>query len=271
MRRFRCTLALMLLSQALAAPGLAQERLRMSTTTSTENSGLLKVLLPPFEAAHNVKVDVIAVGTGKALKLGENGDVDVVFTHDPDLEDKFMAAGFGASREKVMHNDFVVVGPAADPAGIKAAKTAADAFRRLAQGEAPFISRGDASGTHQKEKAVWKAAGVEPKGAWYVPAGQGMGEVLHMADEKRGYTLTDRGTYIAYQSKIELTTLFEGDPILFNPYSIMAVNPAKHPHTKHDLAKKLVAFIVSREGQKLIAGYTLHDKQLFFPDAIPNP
>lgn len=252
----------------LAVPGLAQERLRLSTTTSTESSGLLKVLLPPFEAAHNVKVDVIAVGTGKAIKLGENGDVDVVFTHDPDLEDQFMAAGFGANREKVMHNDFVVVGPAADPAGLKDAKTAAEAFQRLAEGKASFISRGDESGTHQKEKALWKAAGIEPKGAWYVPAGQGMGEVLNMADEKRGYALTDRGTYIAYQSKIELPVLFEGDPVLFNPYSIMAVNPAKHPHAKYDLAKKLVEFVVSREGQKLIAGYTLHGKQLFFPDAM---
>ncbi|MFU8856412.1 MAG: substrate-binding domain-containing protein [Deferrisomatales bacterium] len=272
MRRSFSTLILTaLVTLALALPGLAQGRLRLSTTTSTENSGLLKVLLPPFEAANNVKVDVIAVGTGKALKLGENGDVDVVFTHDPGLEDQFMAAGFGANREKVMHNDFVVVGPAADPAGLKAVKTAAEAFQRLAEGKASFISRGDESGTHQKEKALWKAAGIEPKGAWYVPAGQGMGEVLNMADEKRGYALTDRGTYIAYQSKIELPILFEGDPVLFNPYSIMAVNPAKHPHAQYDLAKKLVEFVVSREGQKLIAGYALHGQQLFFPDAIPNP
>lgn len=245
----------------------AQERLRLSTTTSTENSGLLKVLLPPFEAAHHVKVHVIAVGTGKALKLAENGDVDAVFTHDPALEDQFMAAGFGANRAKVMYNDFVVVGPAADPAGLRAAKTAAEAFQKLAQGKASFISRGDESGTHQKEKALWKAAGVEPKGAWYVPAGQGMGEVLHMADEKRGYALADRATYVAYQRKIALPIVFEGDPVLFNPYSIMAVNPAKHPHAKYDLAKKLVEFVVSPQGQELIAGYTLHGQQLFSTDA----
>ncbi len=267
MRRFLATLTLVAAVLGLAAGGHAETRLRMSTTTSTENSGLLKVLLPPFEKAHDVKLDVIAVGTGKALKLGENGDVDVVFTHDPGLEDKFVEAGFGVDRKKVMHNDFVVVGPAADPAGLKAAKTAAEAFQKLGAGGTPFISRGDESGTHQKEKALWKAAGVEPKGAWYVPAGQGMGEVLNMANEKLGYALADRGTFIAYEKKVELTIAFDGDPILFNPYSIMAVNPAVHPHANHALAVKLIDFVVSPEGQKIIAGYQLEGKQLFFPDA----
>jgi len=259
-----CVLAI-----AVAAP--AAERLRMSTTTSTENSGLLKVLLPPFEKANDVNVDVIAVGTGKALKLGENGDVDVVFVHARAAEDKFMADGFGVDRRDVMHNDFVVVGPKEDPAGLKGATSAVDAFTKLNAGKAPFVSRGDDSGTHKKELQLWKAAGIEPKGAWYVPAGQGMGEVLNMANEKLGYALADRGTYIAYASKVDLVVAFDGDPSLFNPYGIIAVNPEKHPHTKIELAKKLIDFVVGAEGQKIIAGYTVNGQQLFFPDAIANP
>lgn len=257
---------------ALALPlgAQAETRLRMSTTTSTENSGLLKVLLPPFEKANDCKVDVIAVGTGKALKLGENGDVDVIFTHDPTLEDKFVADGFGVDRKKVMHNDFVIVGPKADPVGLKTTKTAAEAFQKLSAGKVPFISRGDESGTHQKEKSIWKAAGVTPQGAWYVPAGQGMGEVLNMANEKQGYTLADRGTFIAFEKKIELVIVSEGDPVLFNPYSVIAVNPKKHAHAKYDLAKKFVDYVTGAEGQKVIADYKLEGKQLFFPDAIPT-
>lgn len=256
---------------ALAAAGSAETRLRMSTTTSTENSGLLKELLPPFEKANDLKVDVIAVGTGKALKLGENGDVDVVFVHARAAEDKFVADGFGVDRRDVMYNDFVVVGPKGDPAGLKAAKTATEAFRKLAEGKAPFISRGDDSGTHKKELEIWKAAGIEPKGVWYVPAGQGMGEVLNMANEKQGYALTDRGTFIAYQGKVELVVVFEGDKALFNPYGIIAVNPKKHAHAQYDLAKKLIDFVVGPEGQKIIADYKVNGQQLFFPDARPNP
>ena len=256
---------------SLGATGSAETRLRMSTTTSTENSGLLKALLPPFEKANDLKVDVIAVGTGKALKLGENGDVDVVFVHARAAEDKFVADGFGVDRRDVMYNDFVVVGPKGDPAGLKAAKTAAEAFQKLAEGKAPFISRGDDSGTHKKELEVWKAAGIEPKGAWYVPAGQGMGEVLNMANEKQGYALTDRGTFIAYEGKVELVVVFEGDKALFNPYGIIAVNPKKHAHAQYDLAKKLIDFVVGPEGQKIIADYKVNGQQLFFPDARPNP
>jgi len=256
---------------SLAASGSAETRLRMSTTTSTENSGLLKELLPPFEKANDLKVDVIAVGTGKALKLGENGDVDVVFVHARAAEDKFVADGFGVDRRGVMYNDFVVVGPKADPAGLQSVKTATEAFRKLAAGKAPFISRGDDSGTHKKELEIWKAAGIEPRGAWYVPAGQGMGEVLNMADEKRGYALTDRGTFIAYQSKVELVVVCEGDKALFNPYGIIAVNPKKHAHAQYDLAKKLIDFVVGPEGQKIIGDYKVNGQQLFFPDARPNP
>jgi tungstate transport system substrate-binding protein len=243
----------------------------MSTTTSTDNSGLLEVLLPPFEAANACQVDVIAVGTGKALKLGENGDVDVVFVHARAAEDKFVADGFGTYRKDVMHNDFVVVGPAEDPAGLKAASSAVDAFARLAGGTAPFVSRGDDSGTHKKEKRLWQAAGIAPRGSWYREAGQGMGAVLQIADEKRAYTLADRGTFIAYQGKVELAVVYEGDPALFNPYGIIAVNPAKHPHVQFDLAKQFIDYVTGSEGQKIIGGYRVNGQQLFIPDAIPNP
>ncbi len=254
-----------------AVAASAAERLRMSTTTSTDNSGLLKVLLPPFEKANDCTVDVIAVGTGKALKLGENGDVDVVFVHARGAEDKFVAAGFGVDRRDVMHNDFVVVGPKSDPAGLKAAKGAQDAFARLNKGLAPFISRGDDSGTHKKEKAIWKAAGIQPSGAWYNEAGQGMGAVLQIADEKQGYALADRGTYVAYGDKVDLVVCLEGDPVLFNPYGIIAVNPAKHAHANYALAKKFIEFVVGPQGQKIIAEFKVKGQQLFIPDAIPNP
>jgi len=245
------------------------ERLRLATTTSTENSGLLAVLLPPFEKAHGVQVHVIAVGTGKALKLGENGDVDVVLVHARAAEDTFVADGFGVDRRDVMHNDFVVVGPESDPAGLRAAKTAAEAFKLLAAGKAAFISRGDDSGTHKKEKQLWRAAGIEPGGEWYLSTGQAMGAVLRIADEKRGYALTDRGTLLATAGKIELAVVFEGDPVLHNPYGVLAVNPRRHPGVRYDLAKKLIAFLIGPEGQRLIAGYTVNGKQLFFPDAAP--
>jgi tungstate transport system substrate-binding protein len=246
----------------------AQTHLKMSTTTSTENSGLLTVLLPPFEKANNVKVDVISVGTGKALKLGENGDVDVVLVHARKAEDKFVAGGFGVDRKDVMHNDFVIVGPKSDPEKLKEAKTAVDAFKRLAEGKAEFISRGDDSGTHKKEKALWKAAGIKPAGKWYVEAGQGMGAVLQMAFNKQAYALTDRGTLIAYEGKIDLPIVFQGDKGLFNPYGVMAVNPKKHPKAQYDLAKKFIDYITGPEGQKIIADYKKNGKQLFFPDAI---
>ena len=255
----------------MISPVHADKRLKMSTTTSTQNSGLLDVLLPPFEKANNVKVDVLAVGTGKALKLGQNGDVDVVFVHARPAEDKFVAAGYGVDRKDVMHNDFVIVGPQKDPAKVKEAKTAAEAFKRLAEGKAPFVSRGDDSGTNKKEKAIWKLAGIKPDGAWYLEAGQGMGPVLLMASEKQGYTMSDRGTYIAYEDKVKLPILFQGDKVLFNPYGIMAVNPKKHPKAQYELAKKFVNYVTGPEGQKIIKNYKKKGKQLFYPDAITNP
>jgi tungstate transport system substrate-binding protein len=253
----------------------AGERLKLSTTTSTENSGLLYELLPPFEKQFNIKVDIIAVGSGKAIKLGENGDVDVVLAHERDLEDKFVAEGYGVNRRDVMHNDFVIIGPAADPAGIRTAKTAVEAFKLIARKRAHFVSRGDKSGTHGKELSLWKKAGVTPAGSWYMESGMGMGEVLIMAYEKGAYTLTDRGTYLAFQKdgKINLPILFEGDPTLFNPYGIIAVNPARHPSVNYVMAMALIGWVTSPEGQRVIAdfGKKKFGVPLFFPDAIKSP
>jgi tungstate transport system substrate-binding protein len=265
MRTFRILFAALAACLMLCGVAAAEERLKMSTTTSTENSGLLKVLLPPFEQQNNCKVDVIAVGTGKSLKLGEAGDVDVVLVHARKLEDKFVADGFGVNRKDVMYNDFIILGPTADPAGVEGAKTAAEALAKIAEKQAPFVSRGDESGTHQKEKELWQQAGVAPKGAWYVEAGQGMGEVIVMATEKQAYTLADRGTYNAFKkAKTDLVIVFDGEKGLFNPYGVIAVNPQKHPHVKYDLAMKFIDFITGPEGQKIIADYKVDGDPIFF-------
>jgi tungstate transport system substrate-binding protein len=246
------------------APVHAMERLRMSTTTSTENSGLLAVLLPPFEKKLGCKVDVIAVGTGKSLKLGETGDVDVVFVHARKPEDKFVADGFGVNRRDVMYNDFVILGPPDDPAVTRNTGSASDAFARIAAAQARFVSRGDESGTHQKEKEIWKAAGIVPNGKWYLEAGQGMGEVIQMAAQVRGYTLADRGTYIAYRKKTDLAVLRQGDKGLWNPYGVIAVNPARHPHVKHGLAMKFIEYLTGGEGRRIIADFKIDGEPLFF-------
>ena len=261
----------LLLLLPFVTPAWAQEHLRLSTTTSTEQSGLLKVVLPPFEQRFHLKVDVIAVGSGKALKLAENGDVDVVLSHAPELEEAFIKAGYGVNRRNLMYNDFIIVGPADDPAQLRSAPNAADAFKKLATAQATFISRGDESGTHQKEKEMWKATGVTPSGAWYVSAGQGMGEVLLMANERKAYTLSDRGTYLTYKQRAELAIVSQGDPALFNPYTITAVNPAKQPHTKYIEAMELIAWFTSPEGQRLIGGYQQEGEVLFHPTAVPMP
>ena len=245
-------------------PVLAAARLRMSTTTSTENSGLLAALLPPFEKKFGCKVDVIAVGTGKSLKLGETGDVDVVFAHARKLEDKFVADGFGVNRRDVMYNDFVILGPPDDPAAVRSTGSASEAFARIAAAQARFVSRGDDSGTHQKEKEIWKTAGIVPKGKWYLEAGQGMGEVIQMAAQVRGYTLADRGTYIAYRKKTDLVVLRQGDEGLLNPYGVIAVNPAKHPHVKFGLAVKFIEYLTGEEGRRIIAGFRIDGEPLFF-------
>ncbi len=268
------TLLALLVSSSFSI-ALAGERLKLSTTTSTENSGLLYALLPPFEKMFNLKVDVIPVGTGKALKLAENGDVDVTLVHARSLEDKFVAEGYGVNRRDVMYNDFVIIGPKSDPAGVKRAKMADDAFNLIAKNKATFISRGDRSGTHVKELKIWEKAGLKPSGKWYLEAGRGMGEVLIMADEKTAYTMTDRGTYLPFISggKINLPILFEGDPLLFNPYGIIAVNPAKYPHVNYIKAMTLIGWMTSQEGQKIIKGFgkDKFGQPLFIPVAVSNP
>lgn len=241
--------------------------LKLATTTSTENSGLLKYLLPKFEQKTGVNIKVIAVGSGKAMKMGEMGDVDVLLVHARKMEDEFMAAGYGVNRRDVMYNDFIVVGPASDPAGIKGGKDVLAGFRKLAGSGSKFISRGDNSGTDAMEKDYWKQVGIEPKGQpWYVNAGLGMGEVLTMAAQMPAYTLSDRATYGAYRAKTGLAIAVQGDPKMFNPYGIIAVNPARHPGTNYTDAMKLIEWITSPEGQQAIAGYKVEGEQLFFPD-----
>ncbi|MFQ5804236.1 MAG: substrate-binding domain-containing protein [Candidatus Methylomirabilales bacterium] len=250
----------------------AEGRLRLSTTTSTENSGLLAVLIPPFEARFGLRVDVIPVGTGKALKLAEGGDVDVTLVHAPELEEQFLKQGFGVNRRYVMYNDFVIIGPSDDPAGIKNAPDAKSAFQRIAEAKALFISRGDRSGTHTKELSIWKETGFNPSLPWYLEAGRGMGAVLIIADQKRAYTLTDRGTYLSFRRKLNLPVLVEGDPALFNPYHVIATNPARHPHVNYLDAMLLIGWLTSSEGQKIIAKFGTEEfgRPLFIPTAIPD-
>lgn len=243
------------------------ERLRLATTTSTENSGLLAELLPPFEEEHNVVVDVIAVGTGQALELGRNGDVDLVMVHAPGLEREFVSEGYGVERVGFMYNDFVILGPGNDPAGIDGTEDVTAAFEAIAESESLFVSRGDNSGTHTKEKNIWAEAGIDPSGAWYREAGQGMGAVITIADNEQAYTLADRGTFLAYRGDIDLGVAVEGDPLLFNPYAVIAVNPEVHDHVKRDLAQELIDFLVSDEGQEIIGDYRVEGEQLFTPDA----
>lgn len=246
--------------------------LTLATTTSTENSGLLEYLLPAFEDEYNVDVDVVAVGTGQALQLGEDGNADVLMVHARSLEDAFMEAGHGVRREDVMYNDFVIVGPQGDPAGVRGMEDAADAFAQIAEAEAPFVSRGDESGTHTTEKAIWKAAGVEPAGDWYISAGQGMGAVLTMADEEQAYTLSDRATYLARTLEgTELEILVEGDPILFNLYGVIAVNPDKGDHIQHDLANEFIDWLISVPAQEMIGEYGVEEfgAPLFTPNSEP--
>jgi tungstate transport system substrate-binding protein len=245
----------------------AKVAIKMATTTSTDNSGLLEELLPKFKAKTGIAVHVIAVGTGKAIKHGENGDVDLILVHARAAEDKFVKDGFGINRRDVMHNDFIIIGPAEDPASIKGMSDVAEALKKIADTGSMFVSRGDDSGTHKKEKSLWKAAGIEPSGEWYMSAGQGMGAVLTIADEKRAYTITDRGTFIAYKSKINLPVLVEGDKHLFNPYGVIAVNPKKHPHVKYGEAMKFIEWLTSEEAQKLIGNFKKDGEVLFHPDA----
>lgn len=245
-------------------------RLILATTTSTQDSGLLDFILPDFESQFGVTVDVIAVGTGQAMELGEDGNADVLLVHARSREDTFMDAGHGVRREDVMYNDFVIVGSQDDPAGIKGMTDAAQAFAQIAETQATFISRGDDSGTHTKEKAIWEAAGIQPEGEWYVSAGQGMGAVLTMADEQQAYTLSDRATYLARTLEgTELVIEVEGDPILFNPYGVIAVNPDKNPEIKANLANQFINWLISVPTQEKIGEFGVEEfgAPLFTPDS----
>jgi tungstate transport system substrate-binding protein len=248
----------------------AEKKIILATTTSTQDSGLLDYLLPDFTNETGTAVDVIAVGTGQALQLGQDGNADVLLVHSRAKEDEFMAAGHGTRREDVMYNDFVIVGPESDPAGIKGTTSAADAFTKIAEAQAPFISRGDDSGTHTKELSIWKTTGIEPAGGWYVSAGQGMGEVLTMSDEQQAYTLSDRATYLAHTKEgLNLDVLVEGDKALFNPYGVIAVNPDKNPNIKADLANQFIDWIISLPVQEKIEQFGVEDfdQSLFVPDS----
>ena len=256
---------------ALAAPlAQAQDKfITVASTTSTEQSGLFGHLLPSFKAATGIEVRVVAVGTGQALDMGRRGDADVVFVHDTVAEEKFVAEGFATQRRPVMYNDFVLVGPASDPAGLKGSNMSA-ALGKLAAGNGGFISRGDKSGTHAAELRLWKAAGVDlaaAKPAGYKECGCGMGPALNMGASTNAHVLTDRGTWLSFKNRGELAILVEGDKSLFNQYGVMVVNPARHPHVKQALAQGFVDWVVSPAGQNAIAGYKVGGEQLFFPNA----
>jgi tungstate transport system substrate-binding protein len=289
---------MVLLAALMASHVTAEEKvMTISTTTSTQASGLLDLLLPAFKTDTGIDVKVIAKGTGAAIRDGMDGNVDLIFVHAKAREEQFVQDGYGTQRYPVMHNDFVILGPASDPAGIRGTRDVAQALVRIAKAEQPFVSRGDDSGTHTKEQALWQASGLPLKsatqtivkkgknrditfvhpdglGQWYFSIGQGMGKALTFAEEKQGYVLADRGTYIKYKfgkkPALELDVLCEGDARLANPYGVIPINPVKHPQTKHALAESLAQWLTSERGQRLIAGYRLEGQQLFYPDALPN-
>ena len=297
MKRYSIDFLIVLFSLSMFSCAAPKEdvSITMSTTTSTENSGLLDVLLPEFTADTGITVKVIAKGTGAAIRDGQDGNVDIIFVHAKAREEKFVADGYGAYRLGVMHNDFVIIGPAGDPASIKGVSGAAEALKKIADNKAMFISRGDDSGTHTKEQELWKLSGASLKsetrdiikkgkkvtltfmhpeglGEWYHSIGQGMGKTLTYAEEKQAYTMTDRGTYLKYkfgrEQGLDLVILVDGDPSLFNPYGIIPVNPEKHPHVKFKEADKFAKWLVSEKAQKIIADYKIEGKQAFFPDAV---
>jgi tungstate transport system substrate-binding protein len=249
----------------------AQERyITVASTTSTEQSGLFSHLLPRFEQGRGIKVHVVAVGTGQALDLARRGDADVVFVHARSAEEKFLAEGHGVKRFPVMYNDFVLVGPKTDPAKIGGSKDITEALKKVATAKVPFVSRGDKSGTHLAELDLWKAAGVDidkAKGPWYRDTGQGMGPALNTAASMNAYILADRGTWLSFKNRCDLTILVEGDKRLFNQYGVMLVNPDRHPSVKRDLGQAFVDWVISPEGQKAIAEYKINGEQLFFPNA----
>lgn len=245
----------------------AKSILKLATTTSTYETRLLDYILPPFEEKHNLKVHIISVGTGKAIKLAENGDVDIILVHDKASEDKFVTQGFGVNRQDVMYNDFVILGPKKDPAEIGGFKSASEALRKIYETKSPFVSRADESGTHKKEKLLWEKAGIEPKGKWYLETGQGMSSTLRISDEKNAYILVDRATYLLNQKNLRLKLLVEGDKLLLNFYGVIAVSPYKHKHTAYELAMALIAWFTSPKCQTMISTYKIKGKPLYYPNA----
>lgn len=258
-------------SLAAVFPSHAEEVIICASTTSTQNSGLFEYILPVFEKKTGIKVRVIAVGTGAALELGKRGDADIALVHAKDDEMNMVQEGWFVSRRDLMYNDFIIVGTDSDPANIKGSATAQKAFSDIADAKALFISRGDQSGTHKKELGIWKAAGIVPSGnEWYLEVGQGMSKTLRIALEKQAYTLTDRGTYLSMENNVknDLKILVEGDPVLFNQYGVMAINPLKHPSVKYDEALIFINWLISEEGQKVIASFKdSNGNQMFFPNA----
>jgi len=290
--------AVVLCIMIVGSVSVAEEKvIKMSTTTSTENSGLLDILLPVFKKDTGISVKVLAKGTGASIRDGMDGNVDVIFVHAKAREENFVAEGYGTKRYPVMHNDFVILGPAFDPAGIKGTKDAAKALRKIVEAKSKFVSRGDDSGTHTKEQELWQAAGLSLKtetkeivkkgkkrnvsfkspggiGEWYFSIGQGMGKTLIFAEEKQGYTLADRGTFLNYKlgrkEGFDLDILCAGDPALFNPYGVIPVNPKKYPHVKYEMADTFARWLISGKAQALIANYKIQGQQAFFPDAVPD-
>ena len=272
MKRFLCPILLFALLAAGCAPAASPQNpnLLLISTTSTQDSGLLDVLLPAFSQKTGYNVQLVAVGSGQALKLGEQGNADVILLHSPNAEKEFVANGFGIDRRLVMHNDFVIVGPPSDPASLRVQLETDSAFDAIFSSASTFVSRGDDSGTHVKELALWKNAGLDPHGqSWYLETGQGQGATLSIASEKGGYALTDRGTFLAYKSNVDLEILVEGDHFLLNVYHVITVNPEKFPNVNLEGARAFADFITLQEGQQIIAEYGLdkYGESLFFPDA----
>jgi tungstate transport system substrate-binding protein len=263
--------AIIATAAAFGSPAFAQEKsIVVASTTSTQDSGLFGYLLPIFKAKTGIEVKVIAQGTGQALDTARRGDADVVFVHAKPAEEKFVAEGFGVKRFEVMYNDFILIGPKSDPAGIAGSKDILAALKTIKAKQAPFVSRGDRSGTHQAELALWKNAGIDianDKGPWYRDIGQGMGAALNTASAMNAYVLSDRGTWTSFKNRGDLAIAVEGDKQLFNQYGVILVNPEKFPHVKKDLGQAFIDYLVSPEGQKTIANYKIDGQQLFFPNA----
>ncbi len=270
-RPLRVSVAVLMLLAVVAMPAVAAERfITVASTTSTENSGLFGFILPKFQQATGIEVRVVAVGTGQAIKNAERGDADVLFVHHQPSEEQFVAQGFGVKRYDVMYNDYVLLGPQTDPAGIKGTEDSVAALSRIAATAAPFVSRGDDSGTHKLELSLWEAAGIDVKkasGSWYREAGSGMGATLNTSSGLDAYTISDRGTWISFKNRGRLTIAVEGDPRLFNQYGVILVNPAKHPHVKASDGQAFTDWLISDQGQKAIADFRVDGQQLFFPNA----